>query len=204
LLLNKAKSFQKMTGDDTLESPSALLKKYARTRLQQDDGLVAVLSEDEKCALADELARSGWRTHSLIVQRTVSRMLAESGRRLEERSSALLSKEGSSWIEPSLLESEGGVFFAQSALASVWVPTAADDEVTERPWHGSATREGDGARRKALQAVSALPYFEEEWVIAEEDLTPAGRLKRMASGSSLHAPHRSTGSRQLSKSRGRG
>ncbi|KAJ1623209.1 hypothetical protein T492DRAFT_1056647 [Pavlovales sp. CCMP2436] len=165
-----------------LDSPSALLRTYARHRIQRGDGLVSFLSEHERAVLADELVQTGWRGHSPVVRRAVQHVLAEGSRRILDASSSQLLQEGSGLDQPSFASEPAfgiGTFRAKHAamtlgVGDVWLPTAADYEMMGRAQHVSKTRKSkhDGTRQRRARAadcevVEKLPYFEEEWNIAE-------------------------------------
>lgn len=156
-----------------LESASELLKTYSRTLLQQGEGLISTLSEDERAALADDLAHSGWRSQSVAAQQMMARALSENNRRLGASSSQQL-QEGSFWPEQQPSRLSGGVPTEEcsygtslqdtSALkggqhlnpGDVWLPTEADDEVAARPWEPPKTRESKHSKQRAIRQVRAL------------------------------------------------
>lgn len=148
------------------ESPSELLATFSRTMLTKGDGLVSLLSDAERVALTDELAHSGWCPQSLTVQRSVSRVLSESGRIPGGEEINQTFAEGS-------LLSTGSVAKERSFAPSrpdaspvpkhmrllrpseVWVPTAADREVMAREWQQPKTQESERGKRRAVELVRA-------------------------------------------------
>jgi len=150
-----------------LDDPSRLLATYSRSLLHQESGLISVLSEEERATFAEELTRSGWRGLSPMVQSTLTRVLSESSRRLGPNSSKL-QRDASAWLEQpsgfsgaSSTEADSYVS-AQPGIpaildpSDVWVPTAADREVSERPWQPPKTRESSTIKQRAIQQVRAF------------------------------------------------
>lgn len=138
-------------------SPSGLLKAFSRTQLRQGEGLVSTLSEDERRALAEELARAGWRRYdrSPTIQRTMSRALSEGSRQFGLSEGSQLHE--ASWLEQS--SSTVGEPATTQALArrttDLWTPTAADFFAMERPSPAgkSALPESRRAKLNAMKEV---------------------------------------------------
>jgi hypothetical protein len=134
-------------------SPNGLLKSHSRTLLRQGDGLISHLSEDEKCALADELTRSGFRSYerSPTIRRTMSRALSAGSRRLEQSASSNFL--GNSWLGQ-LAADEPAIAHALPRSVDVWSPTAADLYV---PVGKSVPRESKRAKLNAMKEVHCAP-----------------------------------------------
>jgi len=140
------------------EDPSERLKTQSRALLRQGEGLVSHLSEDERRALADELARTGWRRYdrSPTVQRTMSRALSEGSRQFGLSAGSQLRE--ASWLEQSSWTVGEPAPTQALALrtADLWTPTAADFDAMERPapaGESALPRESKRAKLNAMREV---------------------------------------------------